>query len=47
MFIVEKIAWSVARKCLVRFRLTYSHIFLPERNLWRDFLVGSEELEVI
>ena len=47
MFTVERVAWSIARKCFVRFRLTYSHVFIPERNLWRDFLVASEELEVL
>jgi len=25
------------------FRLTYEREFLPAQNLWRDFLVNSEE----
>jgi len=27
----------------VQFRLTYEREFLPVQNLWRDFLVNSEE----
>jgi hypothetical protein len=27
----------------VQFRLTYEREFLPVQNLWRDFLVSSEE----
>lgn len=27
----------------VHFRLTYEREFLPVQNLWRDFLVHSEE----
>jgi hypothetical protein len=27
----------------VQFRLTFERVFLPVQNLWRDFLVNSEE----
>jgi hypothetical protein len=44
LYTVEQDAWSVARRCDMRFRLTYERGFLPVRNLWRDFLVHSEEI---
>ena len=47
MITVVRIGWSIARKRYVRYRLTYTHMFIAERNLWRDFLVGSEELELL
>jgi hypothetical protein len=31
----------------VQFRLTYEREFLPMQNLWRDFLVSSEETEAV
>ena len=43
VYTVERDAWSTVRKCDVRFRLTYERVFLPVQNLWRDFLVNSEE----
>jgi hypothetical protein len=43
VYTVERNAWSTVRKCNVQFRLTYERVFLPVQNLWRDFLVNSEE----
>jgi hypothetical protein len=43
VYVVERIGWSTARQCHVRFRLTYEREFLPVQNLWRDFLVHCEE----
>jgi len=42
-YTVERDAWSTVKKCDVHFRLTYEREFLPAQNLWRDFLVNSEE----
>ena len=44
VYIVERDAWSIERQCEVHFRLTYERVFLPVQNLWRDFLVHSEEI---
>jgi len=43
VYVVEQDAWSTVKGCEGRFRLTYEREFLPVRNLWRDFLVHSEE----
>ena len=43
VYTVEQDAWSIAQRCDRRFRLTYERGFLPAQNLWRDFLVHSEE----
>ena len=43
VYIVERNAWSTVKGCDVNFRLTYEREFLPAQNLWRDFLVHSEE----
>jgi hypothetical protein len=44
VYTVEQDAWSIAQRCDRRFRLTYERGFLPAQNLWRDFLVHSEEI---
>jgi hypothetical protein len=44
-YTVERNAWSTVRKCNVQFHLTYEREFLPVLNLWRDFLVSSEETD--
>jgi hypothetical protein len=44
VYTVEQNAWSIAGRCETRFRLTYKRGFLPFRNLWRDFLVGCDEM---
>ena len=43
VYTVERNAWSTVRQCDGHFRLTYQREFLPAQNLWRDFLVHSEE----
>ncbi len=43
VYTVERDAWSIARHCAMHFRLTYEREFLPVLNLWRDFLVHSDE----
>jgi hypothetical protein len=43
VYIIERNAWSTVRQCDAHFRLTYEREFLPIQNLWRDFLVNSEE----
>ncbi len=47
MITVEQIGWSIRSKSYARFRLTYLHTYIPERDCWRDFLVHSEELELL
>ncbi len=47
VYIVERNAWSVVRQCEAHFRLTYERGFLPGQNLWRDFLVHSEEIDSV
>jgi hypothetical protein len=44
MYTIERVAWSIEKHCYLRFRLTYSHSYLADRGVWRDFLVGCEEL---
>jgi hypothetical protein len=43
VYIVERDAWSIVKQCYGHFLLTYEREFLPAQNLWRDFLVHSEE----
>jgi len=43
VYIIEQDAWSTVKHCDMHFRLTYEREFLPIQNLWRDFLVHSEE----
>jgi hypothetical protein len=43
VYIIERDAWSTVTRCDAHFRLTYEREFLPVQNLWRDFLVHSEE----
>lgn len=47
LYTIERYAWSVAMQCEMHFRLTYERKFLPVRNLWRDFLVHSEQLNTV
>ncbi|MGA2356819.1 MAG: hypothetical protein ABSG02_20180 [Terriglobales bacterium] len=44
VYVIEQDAWSTVRRCNGHFRLTYEREFLPLQNLWRDFLVHSEEI---
>jgi hypothetical protein len=43
VYTVERDAWSTVSQRDVHFRLTYEREFLPVQNLWRDFLIHSEE----
>ena len=43
VYVIERDAWSTIKQCDGHFRLTYEREFLPAQNLWRDFLVHSEE----
>lgn len=43
VYVIERDAWSTVKGCGAHFRLTYEREFLPVQNLWRDFLVCSEE----
>jgi len=43
VYVIERDAWSTIKGCDAHFRLTYEREFLPAQNLWRDFLVHSEE----
>jgi hypothetical protein len=42
-YTIERDAWSTVSQRDMHFRLTYEREFLPAQNLWRDFLVHSEE----
>jgi hypothetical protein len=44
LYIIERDAWSIEKRHAVHFRLTYGRVFLPVQNLWRDFLIHSEEI---
>ena len=39
---IEVVRWCIAIKGETRMRLTYQRDYLPERQLWRDFLVSAE-----
>ena len=43
IYVIERDAWSIVKQCYGHFRLTYEREFLPAQNLWRDFLIHSEE----
>jgi hypothetical protein len=43
VYTIERDASSTIRQRDAHFRLTYEREFLPVQNLWRDFLVHSEE----
>jgi len=43
VYTVEQNAWSIVKQRDAHFRLTYEREFLPAQNLWRDFLIHSEE----
>ena len=42
-YVIERDAWSTLNQCPGHFRLTYEREFLPLQDLWRDFLIHSEE----
>jgi hypothetical protein len=43
VYTIERDAWSTVSQCEVHFHLTYEREFLPLQNLWRDFLLHSEQ----
>ena len=45
VYTVERDAWSTLKQCDVHVRLTYERTFLPVQDLWRDFLLHSEEID--
>jgi hypothetical protein len=44
-YTVEVVRWSRHLQCEVPYRLTFMQTWMPDRQLWRDFLVRSEEIE--
>lgn len=40
----ERNAWSILNHCEMHFRLTYQREVVQVQDLWRDFLVNSEEM---
>jgi hypothetical protein len=46
VYVIERVAWSTLKGCNANFRLTYEREFLATQNLWRDFLVHSEETDI-
>ncbi len=38
-------AWSIARRAEFEMRLEYERTWIPDRGLWRDFLLNAEVLE--
>lgn len=43
-YVVEVIRWCIPLQEERRMRLTYRRDYVPERGLWRDFLVSAEAL---
>jgi hypothetical protein len=43
-YTVEAVRWSHNVQAFVRYRVTYDRSWLPDRQLWRDFLVRAEEV---
>jgi hypothetical protein len=41
-YVIVATRWSIALLCETEMRLTYRRDYLPERKLWRDFLVSAE-----
>ena len=41
---IEAVRWCIAIKGETRMRLTYQRDYIPERQLWRDFLVAAEPI---
>ena len=41
---IEAVRWCIAIKGETRMRLTYQRDYIPERQLWRDFLVSAEPI---
>lgn len=43
-YVVEVVRWCIPLQEEHRMRLTYRRDYLPERGLWRDFLVNAEPI---
>ena len=43
-YVIEVVRWCMAVQAEARMRLTYRRDYLPERQLWRDFIVSAERL---
>jgi hypothetical protein len=43
-YVIEATRWCIALRRETEMRLTYRRDYLPERELWRDFLVSAEPL---
>jgi hypothetical protein len=41
-YVVEVVRWCIALQCGVWMRLTYQRDYVPERQVWRDFLVSAD-----
>ncbi len=41
-YVVEVFCWCIALKSDAWMRLTFQRDYVPERKVWRDFLVSSE-----
>jgi hypothetical protein len=43
-YVIEATRWCIALRRETEMRLIYRRDYLPERELWRDFLVSAEPL---
>jgi hypothetical protein len=43
-YVIEATHWCIALHRETMMRLTYRRDYLPERKLWRDFLVSAEPI---
>jgi hypothetical protein len=41
-YVIEVTRWCIALQRESKMRLTYRRDYIPERKLWRDFLVAAE-----
>ncbi len=43
-YVIETTRWCIALHREAEMKLTFKRDYLPERKLWRDFLVSAEPL---
>ena len=43
-YVIEATRWCIALRREAVMRLMYKREYLPDRKLWRDFLVSAEPL---
>jgi len=43
-YVIEVTRWCIPLQLETPMRLTYRRNYIPERELWRDFLVSAEPL---